>query len=147
MELPVSKRVTGRVLLFRQDELLLFKRRRYQPFKFKWLEYYSIPGGGLLTGEQPAVAARRELKEELGLTVEIDREVAVIENRFFEHHLFSGRIIDGQPVWQADAEENRYLSKYNSYEVIWLPVNRLSAQNMAYYAGFLPVIRQLAGLK
>ncbi|HET8690004.1 MAG TPA: NUDIX domain-containing protein [Candidatus Saccharimonadales bacterium] len=146
MESPVNKRITGRVLLLDGDKALLFKRRRYMPLKLRWLEYYSIPGGGLLEGEKPAAAARRELKEELGLDVELDGEVAVITNRFFEHHLFSGRIVGGQPEWQTGSEENRYLSRYNSYEIVWLPVSELTVKNLVYYADFLPEIRRLAGL-
>lgn len=141
------KRVTGRVLLFDGDKVLLFKRRRYQPLRLKWRQYYSIPGGGVLIGEQPAAAARRELKEELGLDVELDKEVAVVENRSYEHHLFSGQIINGRPQWQLDAEENHYVSKFNSYEVVWLPVRQLTAKNLAYYAGFLPTIQRLANHK
>ncbi|HET7629764.1 MAG TPA: NUDIX domain-containing protein [Candidatus Saccharimonadales bacterium] len=140
----MSRRITGRVLLFDGDKLLLFKRRRFLPLKLKWRQYYSIPGGGILPGELPDAAARRELKEELGLTVELDREVAVSRNRRYEHHLFLGRITEGQPIWQVDAEENRYISKYNTYEVVWCPVGELTAARLSYYADFLPAIQQVA---
>ena len=53
---------TGRVALI--------ERRR------QGLHYWAVPGGGIEPGESPEEAARREVHEELGLDVVLDREVA-----------------------------------------------------------------------
>lgn len=52
---------TGRVALI--------ERRR------QGLHYWAVPGGGIEPGESPEEAARREVHEELGLDVVLDREV------------------------------------------------------------------------
>lgn len=54
----------GGVVVHRNRVLLI--RRGSEPLKGQW----SIPGGLLELGEELAVAVRRELKEETGLTVE-----------------------------------------------------------------------------
>jgi len=54
-------------LIHRNGTILLIKRK-FEPNKGKW----SLPGGLLEIGEDPAEAARREVMEELGLEVELE---------------------------------------------------------------------------
>lgn len=51
------------VVVIRMGRVLLVKRSR-PPYR----GYWSLPGGGLQGGETPKQAARRELREETGLT-------------------------------------------------------------------------------
>lgn len=46
--------------------------------------YYATPGGRVMTGESTKDAIVREIKEELGKDIEVQRLMAVVEN-FFEH--------------------------------------------------------------
>jgi 8-oxo-dGTP diphosphatase len=53
-------------LIVRDDEALLVRRAR-EPFKGSW----ELPGGFSERGEHPADTARREVAEELGLSVRL----------------------------------------------------------------------------
>ena len=86
------------VLLFDEEnkKVLLVKN------KGKDLSYYTLPGGAVEPGETLEEAAKREVKEETGLDVELDGIFSVNE-AFFEdrgHHaiffVFRGRIIGGE---------------------------------------------------
>lgn len=54
-------------LIHREGAILLIKRR-FDPNKGRW----SLPGGLLEIGEDPEEAAKREVTEELGLSVEVE---------------------------------------------------------------------------
>jgi ADP-ribose pyrophosphatase YjhB (NUDIX family) len=62
------------VVVFRDDEVLLVKRGK-EPRRDGW----SIPGGAQETGETVAEAARREIHEETGLTIEVTGLLDVID--------------------------------------------------------------------
>lgn len=85
----------GRVLLVRHS---------YGP------RVWSLPGGGLKRGEDPAMAARRELGEELGATLDaldlIDSRTGEISGAPHTDHLFTARLIgpvrpDGREIVEA----------------------------------------------
>ncbi len=61
-------------MVLRGDEVLLVERGR-EPLK----GYWSLPGGALEVGELAADAIRREVREETGLDVRVDRLVQVFE--------------------------------------------------------------------
>jgi 8-oxo-dGTP diphosphatase len=62
-------------LSFQDDRILLIERGR-EPLKGQW----SLPGGGVETGERLEDAVRREVLEETGIEVAV-REVALIFER------------------------------------------------------------------
>ena len=59
-------------LLERAGDLLVCRRRDDQEHAGKW----EFPGGKVEAGEEPADALRRELREELGIEADGEREVA-----------------------------------------------------------------------
>lgn len=71
-EYPEAPIVGVGALILKGDQILLIQRGR-EPDRGRW----SIPGGGVELGETLQEAARREVREECGLEVEI-REIADI---------------------------------------------------------------------
>ena len=58
------------------DDQVLLTRRNISPFKDMWV----MPGGQIDLGESIMKALHREVKEEVGLEVEIDRLIDVFEH-------------------------------------------------------------------
>jgi 8-oxo-dGTP diphosphatase len=106
-------------LVFRGEEVLLIRRGK-PPRKGQW----SIPGGIQMTGETVAEAARREVREETGLEVEIGDVVAVIDSiardeaGAVEYHY---TLVDVLAEWQAGEP----VAGDDAAEVAWAALDRL----------------------
>jgi len=74
-EYPLGPIVGVGAVIIHENKLLLVKRR-VEPAKGKW----SIPGGVVELGEGIRDALIREVKEECGLDVEIERLLDVVDN-------------------------------------------------------------------
>ncbi|HEY3836548.1 MAG TPA: (deoxy)nucleoside triphosphate pyrophosphohydrolase [Bryobacteraceae bacterium] len=59
----------------RQGHILICQRKKGQAHELKW----EFPGGKLESGEDPAGALRRELREELDIEAAIDAEITRYE--------------------------------------------------------------------
>lgn len=73
-------------LIMQGDKVLLI-RRRYEPGEGKW----SIPGGLIELGEKADEAVKREVKEEIGIDVEVEHlidaaDIIVRENEKIKYH-------------------------------------------------------------
>ncbi|MEQ1497245.1 MAG: NUDIX domain-containing protein [Novosphingobium sp.] len=98
-------KLTGcRVLAFDAAGHLLLIRHSYG--SGNWM----LPGGGIARREDPLAAARRELAEETGLTLERPLCIAVVDEPLYgttnRVHLFTGRaqgmlVIDGREIIEA----------------------------------------------
>jgi 8-oxo-dGTP diphosphatase len=104
-------------LIFKDGKVLVCQRTRHQTMPLKW----EFPGGKIEEGEQPRVALRRELDEELGIDAKIGEEVSRIvheypgggsvELRFFIVREYRGEIenkIFRDVRWSAPAQLPSY---------------------------------------
>ncbi|HYB10512.1 MAG TPA: NUDIX hydrolase [Alphaproteobacteria bacterium] len=108
-------------LVFRGEKVLLVRRGK-PPRKGQW----SIPGGMQQTGETVAEAARREVREETGLDVEIGETVAVIDSiardeaGAVEYHY---TLVDVIAEWRA----GEAVAGDDAAEVAWTAPDRLQS--------------------
>jgi 8-oxo-dGTP diphosphatase len=79
------------------SRVLVSQRRADQPMPLLW----EFPGGKVEPGEHPEAALTREVREELGCTVTVDRIFEVVFHAYPDFDLvmlvYSARIIEGTP--------------------------------------------------
>ena len=142
--LPSKTRRSARALIIRDGKLLVFLRKRNSRKTGEWIEYYSIPGGGIDGKETPEQAVVRELQEEMGLRIKLGSLVAHRLSKHFEHYVFTAEIAEGEPRLMLDSEEASYMHEQNQFIVQWVSVDELTKENLRYYCDYLELIRQLA---
>ncbi len=93
------------VMLFDEQDRIFLVRNTYDP-RYAW----SLPGGWMGRHEQPDECIRREVMEETGFEIEVDRLLATRA-----HHrlpsvdiLYQGRITGGEFRSSAEIREARY---------------------------------------
>ena len=79
----------ARAIVIQDDAVLLIERCR------GGRTYWVFPGGGIEPGETAADAARREVAEETGLLVEIQRRVAIVTFPTVRQHFFLASLTGG----------------------------------------------------
>ena len=141
---PNKRRKSARALIIRDEKLLVFLRKRHSRKTGEWIEYYSIPGGGIDKGETPEDAAIRELYEEMGVRIKLDKLVAHRVGKFFEHYVFTAEITDGEPHLMLNSEEAAHMSERNQFIVQWVPIENLTKESLRYYCDYLELIQRLA---
>jgi 8-oxo-dGTP diphosphatase len=98
------------VAVFRDDRLLLV-RRVMEPGRGRW----TVPGGFLDIGEDPRMAAAREVAEEAAVEVEVGDVLDVFANSPEEGStvfvLFAGRWVRGEPAAGDDADEAAFFGR------------------------------------
>lgn len=120
--LPVVDAAVG--ILFNKCEgvMLMCKRPSGKPFA----GYWEFPGGKMEAGESVRETLRRELAEELGISVQVDSD-SITEAFTIEHeypafcarlHVFLVSVWSGE-VYGAEGQEIRWVRNlpYNKHEV------------------------------
>ena len=112
------KRTSARVLLCSERGEILLIRFEVLRGGVPWV-FWATPGGEVETGESPAEAAVREIREELGLVIAVEGPVRVEQNRF-EHwgemmdntdHFFTGQTSRSAPRLSGVTEAERSIMK------------------------------------
>ena len=104
------------------EPVILATQRGYGEYKDGW----EFPGGKIETGESPAEALVREIREELDTTIVVGELIDTIEYDYPDFHLsmdcFLCEIEDGSPVLK-EHEAARWLTKEQLNSVNWLPAD------------------------
>ena len=104
------------------DGRFLLVLRAEPPEAGRW----SVPGGKVVPGESFEAAAAREVLEETGVTVRIDRELGVLDRPdgrggIYEIHDFAAIYVSGDVVAADDAADARW---FTADELAVLPLTR-----------------------
>lgn len=128
-------RQTGRGLVVHGGAVLLMERWRGSE------HYFSIPGGGVESGETPPVAAARELLEETAVQARVDKLVyqAYMPDGVL-HNIYLCTYLAGEPLLPPDSPEARQASPSNRYCPRWVAFADLPRTPFAYW---LPIGRRL----
>lgn len=123
--------LAGCILLDPYGRILLLHRNRGDNTQWE------LPGGKVEKDETPVMAAIREIKEELGVSVNIHRAVGSasfeVDDTMYHYHWFLGTIVDGVPdVMEADTFDD-----LDYFDIEDLPSLALSANMLELQAKLL----------
>jgi 8-oxo-dGTP diphosphatase len=98
-------------VLIQSDGRLLLLQRAYEP----WRGFWNLPAGYVEVDESPETAAVREVREETGLEIEIQR---LLGNYFFDDDprgngllvVFVGRVVGGKLNGSKESSAHGYFS-------------------------------------
>lgn len=108
--------------VIRRKNKIFATARGYGEFRGQW----EFPGGKIEAGETPEMALIREIKEELETEIKVGDFIQTIEYDYPTFHLsmdcFWCEIVKGNLVLK-EAEDARWLTKDQLYDVKWLPAD------------------------
>ena len=111
------------VILLQGERIALIERHR------QGRHYIVFPGGKIEKGETPGEAAKREVKEELGLDVTIHQMVAEVWYQGSAQYYFLADVSGGQFGHGTGSEMNSLPgSEKGTYLPVWMPVAEILKQ-------------------
>jgi mutator protein MutT len=117
----MTPRHTARAIVLHNDSLLLMERWR------SGMHYFSIPGGGIEPGETSEQTAVRELDEETGCEVAIERLLYTVKFADgTDHAIYLCNYVSGEPQLQADSEEALHSDDSNRFKPQWISTDDLA---------------------
>ena len=133
----VGVRIRAGIVLIEDDKVALIERHR------AGLDYYVFPGGGVDVGETSQQAAIREAREELGVDVVIQQQVAVIyfdqsTQVYFLVERVSGEFGTGTGEEFTDADPGD--PQEGIYVPVWMSFDQLLQQEKVYPADLVRLV-------
>jgi 8-oxo-dGTP diphosphatase len=115
------ERVAG--ILIQDDRIALIERHRMGR------HYFVFPGGGVEPGENFVEALVREMEEETGLKVNVQRLIADLWYRGTPQHYFLVEVVGGE-FGNGQGEEYTTLlpPEVGTYHPVWMPIGDLPHQ-------------------
>ena len=108
---------------------VLATKRGYGEMRGGW----EFPGGKIELGETAPMALKREIAEELALTIEVGEKLCTVEWDYTDFHLtmhcFWCRVLVGH-LSLLEHEAARWLAKDELWSVEWLPADQLVVKNI-----------------
>lgn len=98
-------------VIIREGKILLMHRIK------NGQQYFVFPGGGVEDGETVEVGIVREIKEEFGIDIKIEKLLFQIENQGREEFYFLVKEFTGIP--EIGGEEKERMSEVNQYYPVW----------------------------
>lgn len=106
-----------------EDSKILATQRGYGAMKDGW----EFPGGKMESGETPQEALRREISEELAVTIEVDEFLCTVHYNYPEFyltmHCYWCHVVQGA-VKLLEHEAARWLTMDQLNTVDWLPADQ-----------------------
>jgi 8-oxo-dGTP diphosphatase len=122
---PQERLVVVAAVIESHGRILACQRRKNDAFGLKW----EFPGGKVQSGEQPAQALARELKEELGVEAAISEELYRTRHRYKEMSreielIFFAARANEKEMHNLAFEDLRWVTPENLLELDFLPADR-----------------------
>ena len=123
--------IVSAALIFKSDKVLICKR----PEGKRQPGYWEFPGGKVESGEDPRAALEREIREELGVSVTVNRPVEVLSHSYdFGNVLlifFESIINDGGEPVALHHEEIQWERPENLEKFEFLPADEAFIKKLA----------------
>lgn len=119
VRIQAMKRIeVAALVMIEHNKVFAAQRKNSGPLACKW----EFPGGKLETGEDGKTALVREIKEELGITIEVGDLLMTVEYQYPSFYLvmsaYLGKRVAGSIVL-TEHIQMRWLSKEQLYDVSW----------------------------
>jgi 8-oxo-dGTP diphosphatase len=115
-------KVRPSVVIIENDCVLLMR------YRYGQTDVFNLPGGNVDKGETLAQTVVRELQEELGIKIAVEKMILMGEVLMPEpqkdvlHCVFLAKIIEGKPVLNS--------AETSAFEVVWKPIKALNSLAM-----------------
>lgn len=125
----MKKRVCARAIIFDDENIVLMFRRRKKD-DGKYIEYYSLPGGGKEDNETLYDTVIREVYEEFNLKVIVLGYVGMVEDDKTIQHFYHCEKLSGDI--KLNGEEKERNCKENYYKPKVIPITEIENVNIKF---------------
>lgn len=115
-------------VIIQQDSEVLFAKRKKDPFK----DYLGLPGGFVNIGETIEEAARREVKEETSLDIELTDILGIYSDpqRDPRGHIMSTVFVGRVP--SSENAKNKAIARDDASQLEWIDLQTIGDKNLAF---------------
>lgn len=102
-------------------------------YEYNGVDVFNIPGGNHENSEMISDTLKREMQEELGITIQVNDLVLVAEatnksvNNEVLHLIFKCQVIENEPILNKN--------ECSAIDVVWLPIEKLKEINLYPFIG------------